>query len=572
MAQEKGGEQPLNKYARFKSNTYQWYGEMKAHGLTQQEMKVLEPILLGSYGICESQEAFMQLVQIPECGGFSLDFADALRKAIAKKNPAAYEELTKEYFQTIREKGLSQNLCNYVWNVLVATSRGYGFNLSHTLAYSLIALQEMNLAYRFPIIYWNCACLISDSGGEDGTTDYNKIATALNKMQKAGINISLVDINHSDYNFIPDEENNVIYMGLKSLAWVGDEVIAATINGRPYESMLDYYNRIHPDKRAMISLIKGGAFDQFNSRYRNMVEFIWMTCEKKSRLTLQNMPGLIRHDLLPQDEKYEIPRKVYEFNRYLKDKCKKGTYYLLDERSVDFLNSIGEEICYNDDLTMDVKGWDKIYQFYMDSFRNWLKENSAEILNQLNESIFMLDWEKYASGTISAWEMESICFYYHEHELINVNNEKYGFVDFNELSEIPVVSEVYRRGGANIPIYKLFHICGTCIGKDKAKSTVYLLTTTGVVTVKLRKEHFAVFDAQISQKGADGKKTVIEKSWFNRGNMIVVQGLRRGDEFVAKKYASKGDNHQLYHIDKINEDGTLELRSERYKGEQSEEI
>ena len=25
----------------------------------------------------------------------------------------------------------------------------------------------MNLAYRFPIIFWNCACLISDSGGQE---------------------------------------------------------------------------------------------------------------------------------------------------------------------------------------------------------------------------------------------------------------------------------------------------------------------------------------------------------------------------------------------------------------------
>ena len=95
------------------------------------------------------QEKFMQLVQMPECGGFNLTWADKLRKSIAKKNPAAYEELQKEYFETVEKKGLSKNLCNYVWNVLVATSRGYGFNASHTLAYSLIALQEMNLAYKY---------------------------------------------------------------------------------------------------------------------------------------------------------------------------------------------------------------------------------------------------------------------------------------------------------------------------------------------------------------------------------------------------------------------------------------
>ena len=48
-------------------------------------------------------------------------------------------------------------------------------NASHTLAYSLIALQEMNLAYKYPIIFWNCACLISDSGGNEKENDEDDI-------------------------------------------------------------------------------------------------------------------------------------------------------------------------------------------------------------------------------------------------------------------------------------------------------------------------------------------------------------------------------------------------------------
>ena len=73
---------------------------------------------------------FMLLVQIPECGGFSLTWSDRLRKAIAKKHPEEYEKLTREFFENCEKKGLSKNLCNYVWNVLIATSRGYGFRLN----------------------------------------------------------------------------------------------------------------------------------------------------------------------------------------------------------------------------------------------------------------------------------------------------------------------------------------------------------------------------------------------------------------------------------------------------------
>ena len=37
-------------------------------------------------------------------------------------------ELQKEYFANMEEKHLSKNLCNYVWNVLIATQKGYGFD------------------------------------------------------------------------------------------------------------------------------------------------------------------------------------------------------------------------------------------------------------------------------------------------------------------------------------------------------------------------------------------------------------------------------------------------------------
>ena len=66
-----------------------------------------------------------------------------------------------------KEKGCDMVLAHYVWDVVFKPQRGYSFNASHTHAYSLIALQEMNLAYKYPIMFWNCACLISDAGGND---------------------------------------------------------------------------------------------------------------------------------------------------------------------------------------------------------------------------------------------------------------------------------------------------------------------------------------------------------------------------------------------------------------------
>ena len=163
--------------------------------------------------------------------------------------------------------------------------------------------------------------------------------------------------------------------------------------------------------------------------------------------------------------------------------------------------------------------------------------------------------------------MEALCFYYHEHELANINNGKYGIMDYYSLPEEPIIDKSFQKGDKTINLFKLCKICGTCIAKDKNKSTINLLTPSGVVLIKFNKEYFSMFDKQISEKveGTD-KKKVLEKSWFNRGNMLLIQGFRSGDKFIPKKYASTG-GHQLYKIDKIENNGDIQLRNERYQGE-----
>ena len=563
----------------------------------------------------------MSLVQEERLGQNTLTFADKCRKGLAKKIGSLFDECEQEFYRNISEKKCSERLAHYVWDVLLRVQRGYSFNRSHCLAYSLVALQEMNLAYRYPIIFWNCACLITDSGGaeenneeetveeivdiyesedfeeyeyEDApdkktkvkkkrakSTSYEKIATAIGKMMQAGIKIEPPDVNNSSYTFTPDVKNNRILFGLSGLLNVGEEVIQSTINNRPYRTVKEYIQKTNPKKSAMISLIKAGAFDSLEDRKFVMAWYIWETCDKKSRLTLQNMGGLIKHGLLPeQTTEQVIARRVYEFNRYLKaiTKADEHAYpdmYTLDTRAIAFLNEIEcDNIMETDNLTwyVKVKKWDNIYQQYMDIFRKWITSDKETILNALNAEIFLTDWNKYAKGSLSSWEMEALCFYHHEHELIGVNKERYGISDFSSLPEDPAVERSFAKGGKTINLFKLTKICGTCIAKNKAKATATLLTTSGVVTVKFRKEHFSLFDRQISEKQPDGTKKVLEKSWFNRGSMILVQGVRSGDQFLAKKYANSGSVHQLYKIDKVLPNGELELRDARYQGGIEEDV
>lgn len=128
MSQEKGAETPLETYTRFRTNKNAFDDEMKSYGLTDEERDILHRELDVSSGLCIAQEQFMKLVQLPECGGWDLQWSDKLRKAIAKKQAKDFYALEEMFFARVKERHLSENFCNYIWNRQIALSKGYGFN------------------------------------------------------------------------------------------------------------------------------------------------------------------------------------------------------------------------------------------------------------------------------------------------------------------------------------------------------------------------------------------------------------------------------------------------------------
>lgn len=627
MAPEKGAEQPLDMWARYRTNIESWYDEMRRYGLTNDEIKWLANHEAINDGICESQEGMMTLVQDERLGGNDLTFADKCRKAIAKKQGKLFEECEEYYFKNAEEKGCDMKLAHYVWDVLFKVQRGYSFNLSHTYAYSLIALQEMNLAYRFPIMFWNCACLISDAGGNDEeeideeaieetkaeepyyeemeefneeedeeessydeddsesgfpatiivtkegkkkkkvkTTNYGKIAAAIGKIASTGIKVSAPDINESRYTFSPDVTNNTIRYGLSGITRIGSDLIKIIIANRPYSGISDFLSKVKINKPQMINLIKAGAFDSFGDREKNMQEYIASVSDCKKRVTLQNMKMLIDFGLIPED--YSLQCKVYNFNKWLKKQKLDATYYGLDGISFDFFEKhfdVSELVPCNDTISgFKIKQaiWDNHYKHHMDVIRPFVQKNNSELLSSINNRLISEMWNKYCEGSISKWEMDSISCYIHEHELSKVPNFVYGFSDFYSLPEEPQIEQMIYIKGKSVPLFKLHQIAGTVLDRDKAKKTVTLLTTTGVVTVKIYGGAFATLDKQISQRGADGKKHVIQKSIFSRGNKIIVTGIRQGNEFLAKKY-SRTETPLVAWITNIDKDGYITFESER---------
>ena len=399
------------------------------------------------------------------------------------------------------------------------------------------------------------------------TVDYGKIATAIGRFKNFGITVAPPDINSSSFTFTPIVETNTILYGLRGITRISTDLVKEIIAKRPFSSVKDFLSRVNVNRLSMVNLIKCGAFDNIEKKPREeiMDDYITSVCEHKDKLTLQNMNEIIQRNLLPCNMKKFYT--IYNFNKALKTR-KTDTYYITDEQATDFLVRHGCADDLIDGNKILRKTWDKKYTAAMAPVRDYLKDHSEELAEKLNTTYFEEMKQKYANGNISKWEMESLSFYSHPHELLAARRR---FRNFFELSEEPVVEKTFEgKDGKIIPIYALTTIAGTVINRDKIKHTITLLTVNGVVNVKISKTHFANYDRQLSYIQADGTKVVLEKSWFARGNLLAIQGFRRGQDFVAKAYKNS-PSPALIKIKGIDQFGNIDCQKKRIGDNEEEE-
>ena len=594
MAQEKGAETPLQKYARFRENIQYWYDEMTEYGLTQEEQDILKDIIGVSFGICEAQEYLVLLTMHPKIGGFSLAWGDRLRKAVAE-----FLQLQEEFFANAKKKSLSKNLTNYVWNVLICTQRGYGFNKSHTLAYSIIGLQELNLCYKYSPIYWQTANLIVDSGAVDknagDSTNYGKMAIAIAAVQKENVKVELPLINSADFGFKADVENNRIIFGLKGINGIGDDIVQAIIQNRPFNSMEDFAHKMLDTKliakSKMVQLIKAGCFTELHSSDRKETMRWYLrkyAFAPSNKITMQQFAKMTELGIIP--ESLDLAKRMVNFKKYVLDDeglyekhidegkkvPKRGYhdgYYILDNNSQPFFKEY-----FTEDSVVKIKGEyyivsEKLFTKEVDKYIQPLKDwfDNSDTLNLYNEALFKTVWNQCADGSLPSWSMQALSFYDGEHELENINEELYGIVNFFDLPEEPEPYDYYTRyidgSPKKMPKFKISRIAGTVINADNLHCMVTLLTKYGAVHVKFNKGHYAFYNKQISAKldPNSDKKTVLERSWLSRGSKIVVAGIRRDDSFRPMIYKDTIYQHTVNKVQEIHSDGTLLLQSERTK-------
>ena len=585
-------EQPIDKYLRYRNNINEWYKEMKQYGLSNEEQELLKKYLSYCYGVSATQEDVMRLVLDKNISNFSMQDANRIRKGISKKSNKIINEMKDLFFSEGKKVNTSDKMLHYIWDTQIQPQCGYSFSYIHAYEYALIALQEMNLITKFPMLYWNTACLSVDASADNendiknGTTNYGKIATAISNIQSHGVKIALPDINKADFGFKPDLKNNRIVFGLKGIHGIGNDIVKIIIENRPYKSFQDFLNRLvlceNPliQNAQTIQLIKAGCFDELEnkSRIEIMESYLKQIYKPKTELKLRNINNVIEADIVPED--MQIYYRYYNFKNYITQKefiydtikpkkpTKKGymdRLIKLDDISYPFFQEHFSEdniVEYIDNtVIISEKNFIKEYNKKMEIFKSWI--GKEEVLKQYNNYLYEKLKNKYASNNISGWEMEALCFYYTEHELDHIKNEKYNIVNFFELPIEPKIASTYMKKGIKKPKFEIVRIAGTVLDKNKHRHTITLLTVNGVVNIKYYDGAFYHYDRQISHKNENGKKTVLEKSWFSRGSKLLLCGFRRDQYFRPYRYKDTIYNHTTTLIKGITPEGDLILQTER---------
>jgi len=555
-----GQEDQIERFVRIKNNPEQFEEEMKNAGLTDEQRAIMHRVLDRFNGCAVTQESFMILSQ--ELVGYELKDADMLRKTVAKKQMRQIENERKKFWEFGQKKGCSEQQIEYFWRICIEPSLGYGFSENHALPYSIIGVQCILMNILFPPIYWQTAVLLQRSGALDGkTADYNKIAKAVSSLMQAGVQIKGLNINESKEDFSLKADKNEIYFGFNGTKGIDTAAVEQIFEHRPFVSFEDFMDRTKCKITSIVALIKGGAFDEFESRESCIEKLCEIKADTKAVLNGRNLLGIARNGLWPKDtEELNKSYRVFAATQMLK-----STEYKLNDKLISFLDEYGYP---HNGEEIDKDDWKQtMFDPEMIAIKQYLKDNQEKMLDKYN-SLMEQEWiDKYfPNKDLAQWEIEVLGITFKEHPLNKIKN----VVDFNELSTEPIIERELYIKDKIIPIYELSVICGIAIAKDKQHSSITLLTPTGPVEVKFRKEQFAHYDAQISQVVGD-KKKIIERSWFNRGNKLIIMGMRQEDLFMAKKYSRSAMSHVVYRIEGFENDKPV-IQKARKSGKAEEDI
>jgi DNA polymerase-3 subunit alpha len=183
-----------------------------------------------------------------------------LRKAVGKKNQELIQQELARFVERAVARGHDRRTVEDI-AAQIATFGRYGFNKSHSVAYSVLSFQTAWLKAHYPAEFM--AALLSSEIG-----DSDKVVSYIAEARDLGLTVLPPSVNQSGWKFTVTGEREIRF-GLGAVRNVGrgaiESIIRARTEGGPYRSLRDFCERVDLrlcNKRVIESLIAAGAFDQ----------------------------------------------------------------------------------------------------------------------------------------------------------------------------------------------------------------------------------------------------------------------------------------------------------------------
>ncbi len=228
----------------------------------------LEPLLKETYGLIVYQEQVMRIAN--RLGGFSLNEADNLRKAMGKKKPEVMAKFKVQFLEGSLKNEIPKDVAKKIFE-LMEYFAGYGFNKSHSAAYAMVCYQTAYLKANYPTQYM-AAQMTCEKQNNLKIVDY------MHECNRMGIDLlpPCVNESYSDFTIVSDQK---IRFGLGAIKNVGEKAIESIVEARKAEgefiSIFDLCERVDlrlVNKQVIESLIKAGCFDSLPGHRAQFLE------------------------------------------------------------------------------------------------------------------------------------------------------------------------------------------------------------------------------------------------------------------------------------------------------------
>lgn len=257
----------------------------------------LEPISKNTYGILIYQEQIMQLASL--YADYSLGEADILRRAMSKKKLDLLKNEEEKFLAKSLKKGHSNEQAKQVFE-LVLNFAGYGFNRSHSVAYSIIAYKMAYLKTYYKTIFF--ANLLTNVIGSEAKTHEYIMEAKSNK-----IDVIKPTINKSSSRYLI-EDGKIIYpiSNIKSIGSVVSESIKKAKANGPFTDIYDCFSRLYIEgigKKNFETLIMADVLKEFGLNRATLI-YNLDSLFNYAELTKDIDPSLVMKPDIEHQEEY----------------------------------------------------------------------------------------------------------------------------------------------------------------------------------------------------------------------------------------------------------------------------